>query len=242
MIVASCTTNFYSTCVRPYVTLVVFQKEIFCPYNPIRPNIQNCLVKANFPLQNFVAAGPLYGFPSCSRIRRRNSHHDFAVEGARDGGQGDEPRHELHRDGGQGARRHQRRPVGPLRPTDAGTNCIKIGLPGKSILGDYFQENMTSPRPLLILRISFQGRPILIQLLPGGGQLHLHLRAVSRGDGHAVEEDAAGLEVQLAEDVQVAPPARLPPQERQREGRHLGQGTRLRPQDARELLIRRRKW
>ena len=118
----------------------------------------------------------------------------------------------------------------------------KIGLPGKSILGDYFQENMTSPRPLFILRISFQGRPILIQLLPGGGQLHLHLRAVSRGDGHAVEEDAAGLEVQLAEDVQVAPPARLPPQERQREGRHVGQGTRLRPQDARELLIRRRKW
>ena len=25
-----------------------------------------------------------------------------------------------------------------------GTNCIKIGLPGKSILGDYFQENRTS--------------------------------------------------------------------------------------------------
>ena len=128
MIVASCTTNFYSTCVRPYVTLVVFQTEIFCPYNPIRPNIQNSLVKANFPLQNFVAAGPLYGFPSCSRIRRRNSHHDFAVEGARDGGQGDEPRHELHRDGGQGARRHQRRPVGPLRPTDAGGGQLHVHL------------------------------------------------------------------------------------------------------------------
>ena len=27
-----------------------------------------------------------------------------------------------------------------------GTNCIKIGLPGKSILGDYFQENRTSRR------------------------------------------------------------------------------------------------
>ena len=26
----------------------------------------------------------------------------------------------------------------------AGTNCIKIGLPGKSILRDYFQESMTS--------------------------------------------------------------------------------------------------
>ena len=30
------------------------------------------------------------------------------------------------------------------RGAATGTNCIKIGLPGKSILGDYFQENMTS--------------------------------------------------------------------------------------------------
>ena len=33
-----------------------------------------------------------------------------------------------------------------LRP-HPGTNCIKIALPGKSILGDYFQENVTSRRP-----------------------------------------------------------------------------------------------
>ena len=39
--------------------------------------------------------------------------------------------------------------------TSSGGNCIKIGLPGKWILGDYFQENMTSPRPFLLLRISF---------------------------------------------------------------------------------------
>ena len=42
-----------------------------------------------------------------------------------------------------------------------GTNCIKIGLPGKSILGDYFQENRTSQRPFL-----FPGRPIFIQFDP----------------------------------------------------------------------------
>ena len=48
-----------------------------------------------------------------------------------------------------------------------GTTCIKIGLPGKLILGDYFQENMTPRRPLLLLRISFPGRPIFIQLHPG---------------------------------------------------------------------------
>ena len=45
----------------------------------------------------------------------------------------------------------------------AGMNCIKIVLPGKSILGDYFQEDMTSRRPFLSLRISFPGRPIFIQ-------------------------------------------------------------------------------
>ena len=47
-----------------------------------------------------------------------------------------------------------------------GANCIKIGLPGKSILGYYFQENMTSRRPFLLLRISFPGRPIFIQFIP----------------------------------------------------------------------------
>ena len=49
----------------------------------------------------------------------------------------------------------------------------KIGLPGKSILGDYFQENMTSRRPFLLLRISFPGRPIFIQLPQPVGRLPL---------------------------------------------------------------------
>ena len=49
-----------------------------------------------------------------------------------------------------------------------GCNCIKIGLPGKSILRDYLQENMISQRPFLLLRISFPGRPIFIQFVPGG--------------------------------------------------------------------------
>ena len=47
-----------------------------------------------------------------------------------------------------------------------GGNCIKIGLPGKSIFGYYIQENMTSRRPFLSLRISFPGRPIFIQSVP----------------------------------------------------------------------------
>ena len=67
-----------------------------------------------------------------------------------------------------------------------GMNCIKIGLPGKSILRDYFQENMTSRRPFLLLRISFMGRPIFIQLLQGdrrgpGGHPPLH-GALHRGE------------------------------------------------------------
>ena len=61
----------------------------------------------------------------------------------------------------------------PTRPppsarTASGANCTKIGLPGKLILGDYFQDNRTSQRPFLLLRISFPGRPIFIQFIPGG--------------------------------------------------------------------------
>ena len=52
------------------------------------------------------------------------------------------------------------------RASTPGGNCIEIGLPGKSILGDYLQENRTSRRPLLLLRISFTGRSIFIQLVP----------------------------------------------------------------------------
>ena len=49
----------------------------------------------------------------------------------------------------------------------SGGNCLKICLPGKSILIYYFQENRTSRRPFLLLIISFPWRPILIQLIPG---------------------------------------------------------------------------
>ena len=47
----------------------------------------------------------------------------------------------------------------------SGANCIKIGLPGKSIPRDYFQEKRSSCRP--ILRISVPGRSIFIQFVPG---------------------------------------------------------------------------
>ena len=49
---------------------------------------------------------------------------------------------------------------------EPGGNCIKIGLPGKLILGDNFQENMTSRRPFILLRTTFPGRPIYIKFLP----------------------------------------------------------------------------
>ena len=52
------------------------------------------------------------------------------------------------------------------RMAKQGGNYIKIGLPGESILGDYFQEIRTSGRPFLLLRISFLGRPIFIQFIP----------------------------------------------------------------------------
>ena len=57
-------------------------------------------------------------------------------------------------------------------------DCIKIGLPGKLILGGYFPENVTSRRPFLLLRISFPGRPVFIQLPPAAHRRRLRrLRA-----------------------------------------------------------------
>ena len=53
-----------------------------------------------------------------------------------------------------------------MLPQKTGGSCIKIGLTGKSILGDYFQEKGTSRRPFLSLRTSFPGRPIFIQFVP----------------------------------------------------------------------------
>ena len=47
--------------------------------------------------------------------------------------------------------------------SDGRDKLYKIGLPGKSILVDYFQENRTFRRSFLLLRISFPGRPIFIQ-------------------------------------------------------------------------------
>ena len=55
----------------------------------------------------------------------------------------------------------------PTTVSSTRDQLYKIGLPGKSILGYYFQENRTSQRPFLLLRISFPGRPIFIQFVPG---------------------------------------------------------------------------
>ena len=55
----------------------------------------------------------------------------------------------------------------PVWAAEPGGIGIKIGLPGKSILRDHFQENRTSERPFLLLRISFPERPIFIQFVPG---------------------------------------------------------------------------
>ena len=61
----------------------------------------------------------------------------------------------------------------------------------KLILRDYFQENMTSQRPFLLLRISFPGRPIFIQFIPEGELLlddgrHLLLQPLQLPQLHEV--------------------------------------------------------
>ena len=50
----------------------------------------------------------------------------------------------------------------------------KIGLPQKLILRQYFQENRNSRRCFLVLRISFPGRPVFIQLVP----VHIRYRVL----------------------------------------------------------------
>ena len=85
----------------------------------------------------------------------------------------------------------------------SGGNCIKIALPGKLILGYYYmyQENRTSRRPFLLLRISFPGRPIFIQFIPDLLVVDLHV-----GHLNVVLRVAAPLQVLLAlEDVHNCP-------------------------------------
>ena len=54
-----------------------------------------------------------------------------------------------------------------------GANCINIGLPGKSILKDYYQEKSTSRRHFLLLRI---GKTYFYTIRPWAHLLHvLHL-------------------------------------------------------------------
>ena len=73
-------------------------------------------------------------------------------------------------------------------------NCIKIGLPWKSILRDYFQENMTSRRPFLILRISFLGRPNFIQFIPVFLKVLLSFCQVSRTFSEMQSKSGSGRE------------------------------------------------
>ena len=67
---------------------------------------------------------------------------------------------------------------GPASGETPGMSCIKIGLPRKLILGDYSQENRTSRRPFLLLRIRFPGRTIFIQFIQV-----LQLRALHQRQG-----------------------------------------------------------
>ena len=68
----------------------------------------------------------------------------------------------------------------------------KTGLPGKSILGDYFKENRTSRRPFLLLRISFPGRPIFIQLPPVRRECKRQRRAAGAAGAAPVWQNVPG--------------------------------------------------
>ena len=66
----------------------------------------------------------------------------------------------------------------------------KNGSSGKSILRDYFQENMISQRPFLLLRISFPEKPIFIQLVPD--EVWHDVVCAAHGAAGVEEEDAEG--------------------------------------------------
>ena len=56
----------------------------------------------------------------------------------------------------------------PLCPCEmrAGANCIKIGLPGKLTLRDYFQGNMTYRRPFFFTENQFSGKTYFYTIHP----------------------------------------------------------------------------
>ena len=66
------------------------------------------------------------------------------------------------------------------RERETRDELYKIGLPGKSILRDYFQENRTSQRPFLVLRIRFLGWPMFIQFIPAAAASHCRRRRRTR--------------------------------------------------------------
>ena len=85
-----------------------------------------------------------------------------------------------------------------MRDAAVRDQLYKICLPGKSILRDYFQENVTSRRPFLLLLISFPGRPIFIQLppvpvhVPAVGAAALPERRGRRADEHPAVPQVVG--------------------------------------------------
>ena len=69
-----------------------------------------------------------------------------------------------------------------------GTNCIEIGLPGKSILRDFFQVNMTSRRPFLLTENQFSGKTYFYTIHPCAAH---GLLSVQRRVGRVAELFAA---------------------------------------------------
>ena len=56
--------------------------------------------------------------------------------------------------------------VEPDAQLGAGGNCIKIGLPGKSILGYYFQSNGTYPKTFSLTENQFSGKTYFYTIHP----------------------------------------------------------------------------
>ena len=67
----------------------------------------------------------------------------------------------------------------------------KIGLPGKAILGDYFQENRTSRRPFSLTEIQFSGKTHFYTIRPWATDSQAAVTALAALAAEASPSDAA---------------------------------------------------
>ena len=134
-------------------------------------NISELLFFRNRPTSRSVSTAVDFGPPHHYHRVFSALHYEFQEQPRESAEQSSKGQPVREAQGAPPIRDHRDLHVAP------GMNCIKIGLPGKSILEDYFQENGTFRRPFLLLKISFPQR-LFMQLPPVAQRRRLQCRVV----------------------------------------------------------------